>query len=120
MTKSTPAEREALKKRVRDKWDAFVQEKPEMFTAILGSWLKEGGNRVSPELQKAVGSELIERAFNGDVTVWAELMVDKPELFRDPMLAGAEDLAWQELLTNGTPAQRGEPSSAPSSATQTS
>ena len=117
MTTSTQTSREAGAKRLKDKTEAFVREKPEMFTALLGGFLKDGGKHVSPELQKAVGPELIERALNGDVTVWAQLMIDKPELFREPILSKAEDLAWEELLTNGTPAPRGEPSSAPSSAT---
>ena len=107
MTKSTKA---------LNKTQQYFQDNPQMATIFVGGLLERG--RSLPEgLQKAVGEDVIERALNGDVTVWAELMIDKPELFRDLPLSLVEDLAWEELLTNGTPAPRGEPSSAPSSAT---
>ena len=116
MTKSTqPNRQKALRERVQ----AHFRDNPDQLTVLAGESL-ETSQRVSEELRKAVGEDVIKRAQDGDVTVWAELMVAKPELFRQFPLNGVEDLAWQELLTNGTPAQRGEPSSAPSSATQTS
>ena len=116
MTKSTqPNRQEALRQRVQ----AHFRDNPDQLTVLVGKSL-EDSPRVSEELRKAVGADAIKRAVDGDVTVWAELMVDKPELFRERPLSEVEDLAWEELLTNGTPAQRGEPSSAPSSETKTS
>ena len=107
MTKSTKEPNKVQK---------YFRDNPQMLTIFVGGLLER--NRSLPEgLQKAVGEDVIERALNGDVTVWAELMMAKPELFRLDPLDLVEDLAWEELLTNGTPAPRGEPSSAPSSAT---
>jgi hypothetical protein len=97
-----------------NKVQQYFLENPEMATIFAGMRLQKD---VPEDLRKAVGEDAIKRALDGDVTVWAELMVAKPELFRERPLSLVEDLAWEELLTNGTPAPRGEPSSAPSSAT---
>jgi hypothetical protein len=52
-----------------------------------------------PELLDQLPAELQERAVSGDQTVWADLIKEQPELFRQPPFSVMEDLAFQHLLT---------------------
>jgi hypothetical protein len=56
-----------------------------------------------PELQKAVPAELMEAARRGEPWVWADLIEQNPELFREFPLNKMEDLAFEYLLASPPP-----------------
>ena len=73
-----------------------------------------------PELLNQLPEEVQDRVIGGDQTVWAELIKEQPELFREAPFSAMEDLAFQHLLTPKPSAQEPEPlpddSSSPSPA----
>ena len=70
-----------------------------------------------PELLSQLPEEQQTRIRSGDQTVWADVIKEQPELFREAPFSAMEDLAFQHLLTPkrsaSEPAEQPEDSSSP-------
>ena len=62
-----------------------------------------------PELLSQLPEEQQTRIRRGDQTVWADVIKEQPELFRQAPFSAMEDLAFQHLLTPKPSAQEPEP-----------
>ena len=67
-----------------------------------------------PELMRRLPEEDQLRLRKGDPKVWADVIAREPELFREPVFAGMEDLAFEHLLRrkpSGDSAEQPSPAS---------
>jgi hypothetical protein len=76
-----------------------VLDNPVMWTMLVAQMLDEK----FPKLQQAVPAELMEAARRGEPWVWADLIEQNPELFREFPLNKMEDLAFEYLLASPPP-----------------
>ena len=84
----------------------YILNDPIMLTLLVVKLLDER----YPDLRKAVPEDLLEAARRGEPWVWGELMMENPELFREPPLNRLEDLAFETLLDSPRPSNEAEPS----------